>query len=774
MWPFDKPNARRLEIRRTKAERSRAVASRFLDPGRIGFTFVTLCSALLAALILNIGGQQISFREGQYLTRPIASRVAFPVADPKQTDEMRIRAAEASPSYFELDGSLLDEIRGRLSSALTLAKAHIGNPEALIKEAATNKIPLDAAAAAQLISIAESDATDDFARRVESALGVLVAVPLARPAEEALRRTTARAVLVNAQTGSERAIEMSRVVFVSNTEAVDALFDRSVAAFQQALRGAFKSAMLAGLRSGEAEAMTPLYRFSDARTAAAAQAAREAVAPQFLQFGANDILATVGKLDADAIELLRAEHEAWLAAVNQSSAADAWIEWFGRSLLVFIVVFGVATYVTRYQRIGFGNAKDIIRRTASAGVMLGLLAIARLAFVWSDAPPHLAVGTQAVAAGLLAIIYPPGVVFAVSAGLAMLITMAVQQSLTFFVILMIVSGAFVFGLGDVRNRGKIVIVGLSAAVAAAIATICGALINGQPGYFAVYQGAWAAGSTLLAAFVLEGVLPGVERVFRLSTGMTLLEWCDANKPLLRLMAVDAPGTYNHSLLVGALAESAAESIGANGLLARAGAYYHDIGKINKPEYFVENQTAGVNRHERLSPAMSLLIIIGHVKDGIEMAKEYKIPASLRPFIAEHHGTTLVEYFYHAANRMRRPDDPEVSDSSFRYPGPKPQSRETAIVMLADGVEGAVRAMSDPTPGRIEAVVSEIVRKRLMDGQFDECELTFRELAEIEKSLIKSLCGIYHARVVYPDAAEDEPGERRVAQRVEAGKLTQSA
>jgi putative nucleotidyltransferase with HDIG domain len=222
-----------------------------------------------------------------------------------------------------------------------------------------------------------------------------------------------------------------------------------------------------------------------------------------------------------------------------------------------------------------------------------------------------------------------------------------------------------------------------------------------------------------------------------------------------MLAAEAPGTYNHSLLVGALAESAADAISANGLLCRAGAYYHDIGKINKPEYFIENQIQNISRHERLSPAMSLLVIIGHVKDGIEMAKEYKLPASLYAFIPEHHGTTLVEYFYHAAKQARGPDDPEVADTAFRYPGPKPQSRETAILMLCDGVEGAVRAMSEPTPNRIETVVSKIIQKRLMDGQFDECDLTFRELAQVEKSLVKSLCGIYHARIVYPGKEEAE-------------------
>jgi putative nucleotidyltransferase with HDIG domain len=245
--------------------------------------------------------------------------------------------------------------------------------------------------------------------------------------------------------------------------------------------------------------------------------------------------------------------------------------------------------------------------------------------------------------------------------------------------------------------------------------------------------------------------------------MTLLEWCDPNRPLLRMLAADSPGTYNHSLLVGTLADAAAEAIEANGLLARSGAYYHDIGKVNKPEYFVENQALDMgNRHERLSPAMSHLIIIGHVKDGIEMAKEYGLPANLHSFIPEHHGTTLVEYFFHAANRARKPGDAEVSDVEFRYPGPKPQSRETAIVMLCDGVEGAVRAMPEPTPGRIEDTVARIVQKRLMDGQFDECELTFRDLEIIRRTLVKTLCSIYHARIVYPTTDETQPTETRHA------------
>jgi hypothetical protein len=216
--------------------------------------------------------------------------------------------------------------------------------------------------------------------------------------------------------------------------------------------------------------------------------------------------------------------------------------------------------------------------------------------------------------------------------------------------------------------------------------------------------------------------------------------------------MEAPGTYNHSLQVATLSEEAAEAIGANSLLCRVASYYHDVGKINKPEYFIENQTDGVNRHLNLDPNLSFLIIMGHVKDGIELAREYNLPTSIFPFIQQHHGTTLVEYFYHRAcskQEQREQDGPAISEVQYRYPGPKPKSREIAVVMLADAVESATRTMAEPNPSRIESLVHDLAMKRLLDGQFDECDLTMRDLDRVERSLVKTLAGIYHGRIAYP-------------------------
>jgi putative nucleotidyltransferase with HDIG domain len=262
-----------------------------------------------------------------------------------------------------------------------------------------------------------------------------------------------------------------------------------------------------------------------------------------------------------------------------------------------------------------------------------------------------------------------------------------------------------------------------------------------------------------SGFIVLGILPFIEKAFRITTGMTLLELADASQPLLRRLALEAPGTYNHSYSVATLAEAAAESIKANSLLCRVASYYHDVGKIHKPDYFVENQMGGENRHLNLSPSLSLRIIQSHVKDGVELAKEYHLPTSILPIIEQHHGTTVVEYFYSKAVRQsdQQPDaTPPPSDVEFRYDGPKPRSKEAAIVMLCDVVESACRSLAEPTASRLEAKVRELAQLRIDDGQFQQCDLTLRELEQIEAAVVKTLLGIYHGRVAYPSSETSVP------------------
>lgn len=263
---------------------------------------------------------------------------------------------------------------------------------------------------------------------------------------------------------------------------------------------------------------------------------------------------------------------------------------------------------------------------------------------------------------------------------------------------------------------------------------------------------------ILSAFLVAGVLPIFEFLFKTVTNISLLELSDFNHPLLKRLVLEAPGTYHHSLLVGNLAEVAAEAINANSLLARVGAYYHDIGKLEKPEYFVENQERNISLHQELKASISKLVIINHVKDGLTLSKKYKLNPAIMEFIEQHHGNSLVFYFYRRALEETEKQE-DVKEEVFRYPGPRPQTKETAIVLLADSVEGACRAQEEPTVQRIEEVVHTVINNKFIDGQLDECELTLKDLNKIASTFVRILSAIYHSRIEYPEMKSENNNKK---------------
>ncbi|MFA4984350.1 MAG: HDIG domain-containing metalloprotein [Candidatus Omnitrophota bacterium] len=254
---------------------------------------------------------------------------------------------------------------------------------------------------------------------------------------------------------------------------------------------------------------------------------------------------------------------------------------------------------------------------------------------------------------------------------------------------------------------------------------------------------------LASSILVLGILPFFEYLFRTVTDISLLELADFDHPLLKRMIMEAPGTYHHSLVVGNLSEAACQAIGAHALLARIGAYYHDIGKLYKPDYFTENQEVINSRHENLTPTISKMVIMNHVKEGEELARKYKLNPRLVDFILQHHGTSLVYFFYRRA--LENPQEQqEVSEEGFRYPGPKPATKEAAVVLLADSVEAAMRSIKDPSAPKIEELVHRIINNKFIDGQLDSCELTLKDLEKISAVFVRILSGIYHSRVTYPE------------------------
>lgn len=268
---------------------------------------------------------------------------------------------------------------------------------------------------------------------------------------------------------------------------------------------------------------------------------------------------------------------------------------------------------------------------------------------------------------------------------------------------------------------------------------------------------YALANAVFSPVLTYGLLIFFERVFNVTTDLTLLELSDFNHPLLRQLSEKAPGTFHHSITIGNLAEAAAEAIGANSILARVGGYYHDIGKMNNPEYFVENQNPGQNKHSKLRPRMSALIITSHVKEGMTLARENNLPEKVIDFIPQHHGTTRVSYFFDKALKQAasRKNPKDVNEDDFRYPGPKPQTKEAGILMLADAVEATTRSIEDLTPQKLEQSIENTIKQRFIEGQLDECDLTLRDLTKIKEAFLKILSGIHHHRIKYPEQTTQE-------------------
>jgi putative nucleotidyltransferase with HDIG domain len=257
---------------------------------------------------------------------------------------------------------------------------------------------------------------------------------------------------------------------------------------------------------------------------------------------------------------------------------------------------------------------------------------------------------------------------------------------------------------------------------------------------------------IISGILVAGLTPLFEVIFHYTTDIKLLELANLNQPIFQRMIIEAPGTYHHSIIVASMVEAAAEAIKANSLLAKVSAYYHDIGKMKKPQYFIENQQNGENKHDKLSPKMSSLVIISHVKDGCNLANKIKLGSQITNIIREHHGTSLVSYFYEKAKKDKDPSIRSLPESDFRYPGPKPQIREAGLVLLGDIVEASSRSLSNPTPSRIKTLVRERIDRVFSDGQLDECELTFHDLNKIAESFNLILNGSFHHRIDYPEPA----------------------
>lgn len=448
------------------------------------------------------------------------------------------------------------------------------------------------------------------------------------------------------------------------------------------------------------------------------------------------------KVTESKLRVLRSLERAQAARLSATGPA-AWAgQLLGRLLLVAMLVVSFVAFLKRHRPQLYDDMNVLIFLTTVGILVLGVAALV-IRFAPNASPYLIPVGLASI---LLTLLLDDWIAVAGTIALSILIGTVGGLGLPFVIVSLVGGIVASASVVSVRHRWEFYRAMIFMSLAYAITILAVELISSaSPLKQALRDSVWGVVNAVTATTVAIVILPVLERVFGLCTDITLLELADLNRPIFRRMMLEANGTYHHTMVIGTLAEAAATSIGANPLLARVGSYYHDIGKVPKAEYFGENLKPGMkNPHEKLTPTMSCLILESHVREGIEMARELKLPRVVRDFIPEHQGTTLMSYFYHKALEM----DPGVDERDYRYPGPKPQSKETAIVMLADSVEATSRSLTDPTPSRIKAVVKRIIDQRVADGQLDECNLTHQELARVRDAFIPVLVGLFHGRVQY--------------------------
>lgn len=477
----------------------------------------------------------------------------------------------------------------------------------------------------------------------------------------------------------------------------------------------------------------------------ARQQARDSVEPVRIMQG--EIIVRKG-------DVVRPEHVKLLTDVGMIKTGRDYGVLVGMTLavLAMVALLGVYFYQERPNLLKNGTQLALV-----GSVLVAVLAIGRMFSLinWTGSPY---LNPSALLGLLLTLLIDARVASITTVVLAILLGLVFEMNWVITVLSLVGGLVAVLSVSKVSQRGDLMRAGFIVG-GVNVFLMVGLGLAGQNTELIIhsYLGLLAG---VFASIVTIGVLPYLESLFKITSPIRLLELSNPNHPLLRRLMLEAPGTYHHSILVGNLAEAAADAIGADGLLARVGSHYHDIGKLRRPYFFVENQVGKDNPHDKMAPSLSTLIITSHVKDGVELASEFKLPPVVTQFIAQHHGTDLVRFFYHRA--CEAGDGDSVEERDFRYLGPKPQGKEVAIVSLADATEAAVRSISKPNPGKIEGLVRKIIKDRLNSGELDESELTFQDMDRIATSFTKVIMGMFHSRVEYPEQITKEEIEGKKA------------
>ncbi|HLA84456.1 MAG TPA: HDIG domain-containing protein [Thermoguttaceae bacterium] len=732
-----------LEMPPSKFERALASLGRRDVLARLA---IGVAAAVALAVVMHASSPPFAFREGYVPPRDVVSRAAFRQFDQRATEEEREDAKDQARAVYVQNPAKLIQLQAELRNTIRELAAAKRLDGSALETWSSFEPPRPADAAPR----DDKRREERFRRFQEAIAGEEKQAQIDETVASALKPYETYGLLEKPGPGNEDEILVYREGEPDTKEPVrvsDVMLGDGIGIKNELAKNLGSLDLADHLFTWlyPKLAQTRTLTLDQPRTAQSQEEAVREVEDVYIHYEAGQTLVKQGKtLDEKDLALLRLEYQAFEAQRNWGNKVFR----AAAVLSVIAILFSLTgIYLFRRQR-------KLLVDWRRLGALLLLVVFTLVVARWAARDSWCAeIVPLLLFAQIVAIVYDRELAMLLAGAVALCMVISLGLGLGEMMILFGTTATVVFQLSHIRSRGKLTMVGFVGGLIAGLLTIVAAVLDDQPARWELlFNAAQNAGLTLFAGLLMSALLPVIERLFGVLTDISLLELGDVAHPLLQELIRRAPSTYNHSITVGSIAEAAAEAIGGRGLLVRVGAYFHDIGKMLKPGYFIENQGDEANRHETLVPAMSTLVIIAHIKDGANLARQHHLPEPIIDFILQHHGTTLVGYFFERANQQSRenPDGGTVEESSFRYPGPKPQTKEAAVLMLADAVESASRTLVGPTPARIDSLVREIAERRLEDGQFDESGLTLRELRTIEDSMIKTVTAIYHGRVKYPD------------------------
>ncbi len=732
---------------------------------------------LSGVLFLRVGGPQrhVGLAEGQRAPATVVAAVDFDCVNMAATELVRRQAAEAVVPVFTIRMGPLQAawrtLEKLVDRAITLRRDIDKASAAAMAEGApadptagAARLESGMAVAADLLGVSVSGEAlvklfpagkemDALSALKESLSGVWMNGILSKLDRESGFQGLSQTPAIDLWVSTEGGHPVFRTVKLEELPSMEAALETYVGEARKRLEALGVEATDKTIEELARSTMLPNLDYEEPMSEERREAVRRGIEPIVMTVRAGTTVMEEGTtVTPQTVEMINAYNR---RVAPLESPRDRRLKQAGDAALMLIVLVMCAAWLQGTQPGAYSKA-----RRKWLLVALGLLAVAmaslcrHVSMGLNWIPPWLAPFAVPLALPTMLAVLILGPRAALAVGLWTGLSAALVFDRSFELLMLGLSGSTlaVLLMLNVRKRSQVMRTGLAVgALEAGMALAMAAMVQHLPRVFLAQMGAGLA-SGILAAILALLALPFVEWLFRHTTNISLLELTDMSHPLLQRLALEAPGTYHHSLMVGAMGQAAAGRIGANGLLVAVCAHFHDIGKLAKPEFFIENQRGGQNPHDSLAPAMSALVIQSHVKEGVTLAKRHKLPRPICDGIRTHHGTTLISYFYQVAKRALR-DAGMAEDSglehSFRYDGPKPWTREQAVLMLADSVEAASRSLEKATPNRIDEMVETLLRDKLLDGQFDHCPVTLEDLHEIRASFVFSLTNILHGRNPYP-------------------------